>query len=525
MNETTKEQKKEPAEIPELNATIDLDALSLVVRGVANVMPTKTHAPVLTHILLTLSHHRGALFLSARATDLDRTAVARVRLPASNTAGSAIPGSHTATWSACVNGALLKSAVLAGKGRPKIGGSVQLTVRAGDPRIALKTSAGTNLIPLLPASEFPAVPKLDEIIGAFQLDDLKGIGAEVGAFASTEASRPILNGILFQPAATGLLNVVATNGHRLLRRVVQVMNQTVKLSEPVIITPSTLALVPPGIATIEVGDSKNSQPWVRITGRDEYLGREIETLVIARTLEGPYPKYEQLIPTRARAGESEMRFVAADAIQAIKSVMHAASRETKRLVVKVAGRTVTVNASRDDAAAETTFKLTMAPSRTIAFGVNAEMLLDTLKSLSSEAPNIAFFFATADNALDFAPADDAGNVGAIRRALIMPLRLIDMPKGMSSSTASKSAKPVEAEAPEAHEEGENGHAKPVVVTAEMPVAQLHRFKIPVELECEAMDQYTAAHVIDALLNGRIRGQFPQITDVKLDMSQLAVVAA
>ncbi len=103
---------------------------------------------------------------------------------------------------------------------------------------------------------------------------------------STEESRPILNGVMWE-LRPDHMRMVATNGHRLAK-----MDQPLAAGAAA----SSDLIVPPK-ALEQVRRLYPAEEDLEIARGDNHLGfRSPVTSVFTRLIEGPYPNYEQVIP-------------------------------------------------------------------------------------------------------------------------------------------------------------------------------------------------------------------------------------
>src|SRR5437660_936689 len=103
---------------------------------------------------------------------------------------------------------------------------------------------------------------------------------------TTEESRPILNGVLWE-LRPEMMRMVATNGHRLAKMEIPVKSA---------VGPSSDLIVPPK-ALEQVRRLFPEDEELEIARGENHLGfRSPFTSVFTRLIEGPYPPYDQVIP-------------------------------------------------------------------------------------------------------------------------------------------------------------------------------------------------------------------------------------
>ena len=177
-----------------MNFTITRQNLHQGLAAVSASIPSKTTLPVLSNILFEASE--DCVWMSG--TDLD--VAVRVKVPADVKES----GSLTAP------GKKLQEITRELADQP-----VDIVTR-GD-QIELTCGASRFKLNGLPADEFPTLAEVDFSDGITVTGkDLNGLIHHTSFAVSTEESRPILNGVLWE-LRDGEMKMVATNGHRLAR--------------------------------------------------------------------------------------------------------------------------------------------------------------------------------------------------------------------------------------------------------------------------------------------------------------------
>ena len=139
----------------------------------------------------------------------------------------------------------------------------------------------------MPRDEFPSVPdcRFNES-WRIRSGDLQKLISHTSFAVSTEESRPILNGVLWE-LKPDMMRMVATNGHRLAK-----MEMPIKSSG----APAADLIVPPK-ALEQIRRLFPADEELEIARGDNHLGfRSPFTAVFTRLIEGPYPNYDQVIP-------------------------------------------------------------------------------------------------------------------------------------------------------------------------------------------------------------------------------------
>ena len=225
---------------------------------------------------------------------------------------------------------------------------------------------------------------------------------------STEESRPILNGVLWEIRADGLL-MVATNGHRLAKmKISGVFNIAEVLS--LIIPPRALEQVRrlfPADEELEIGIAENHLSF-----------RSPLTTVITRVIEGPYPNYEQVIP---KDNDKTAVIDRVALISALRRMAIVASDQTHRIrlsfnsaLVKFSVQTPDVGEAQD----ELPVQFSGDP---LEIGFNGNYLLEILRYLPTD--DVRLTLKGSERAVTISP--EGWNNPAEYLCLLMPLRLVD----------------------------------------------------------------------------------------------------
>ncbi|HYH78690.1 MAG TPA: DNA polymerase III subunit beta [Longimicrobium sp.] len=365
--------------------TITRENLLQGLGAVAGSIPTRTTLPVLSNILVEAEE--GAVRMSG--TDLD-TAVS-VRVPAE----VAEPGAITAPAKKLQEIAR------------ELPGATELSTQ-GD---SILISSGRSRFKLngLPRDEFPAFPKVDfgeswRVTGA----ELQRLITHVSFAASTEETRPILNGVLWQ-LRDGEMRMVATNGHRLAKMTLPVEAAAQVPAVDLIVHPKALQQVQrlfAGDAAVEVSRSEN------------HIGFRSDTVqVYTRLIEGPYPNYEQVIPK-----DNDKNMVAdKGALQsAVRRMAIVASDQTHRIRMSLGGAMLRFSVESPDLGAANEELPVEYDGEPLEIGFNAQYLLELLRYMPTD--EVRMSFKAPERAATMQPLGNEDTPDYL--CLVMPLRLL-----------------------------------------------------------------------------------------------------
>jgi DNA polymerase-3 subunit beta len=356
--------------------------------AVAASVPAKTTLPILSNILLEAT--KDGIRLSG--TDLD------------------IAVSTTVAASVDQEGAItLPARKLVEIVRELPSAAIRLTA-SGEQRVTIECGRSKFRLLGLPREEFPAFPGV-KFEGGWRAPakDLQKLIAHVAFAASTEESRPILNGVLWE-LRPERMRMVATNGHRLARMDVPTPASGSGSQADLIVPPKALEQIRRLFAT---------EDDVEIARSENHLGfRSASTQVFTRLIEGPYPNYEQVIPRENDKAATADKAAFAAALRRMSIV---ASDQTHRIRMAFANGSCKLSVQTPDlgeAQEEITVSYEGDP---LEIGFNAAYLLEILKYIPTD--EVRMTFKAPERAATCEPVgwDDPASY----LALVMPLRLVD----------------------------------------------------------------------------------------------------
>ncbi|MGB9911486.1 MAG: DNA polymerase III subunit beta [Microgenomates group bacterium] len=264
----------------------------------------------------------------------------------------------------------------------------------------------------LSPSEFPLLPTVD-LKGIFSFDYQKMAEAINQLFfaASTDESRPVLTGILFQ-IKDGDLILVATDGYRLSFKKIEKLKGLEKLKEikeKIIIPAKSLVEV---IRVLEE-EKEGKINLDLISSSTQVVFSSAHAQVISRLIEGDFPDFERIIPS---SYNTKIILEKEDFLRAVRSaaIFARESANVVKLKIKKGELKISANAPQ---VGENLVNLEVSQEgedNNIAF--NVRYLLDFLNSTS--AKKIVFETSGALNPGVFKPEDDSSYLH-----LIMPVRV------------------------------------------------------------------------------------------------------
>jgi DNA polymerase-3 subunit beta len=371
-----------------MRLTISREKLQEGLNAVAASIPGKTTLPVLANILVETTD-RG---IKLSGTDLDIAVSTEVAADVETQGAVTVPARKLSEIARELPPAPVKLAAV---------GEQRVTLECGRSRFKLMG---------LPRDEFPTFPAVQ--FGSSWRIKSAEVQKLIGhtAFAvSTEESRPILNGVLWE-LRPERMSMVATNGHRLAKMTVPVESATAAPSNDLIVPPKALEQVRrlfPAEEELEIGRGEN------------HIGfRSPFTAVYTRLIEGPYPNYEQVIP------KDNDRIAVIDKsslISALKRMSVVASDQTHRIrlsfnsgMLKFSVQTPDLGEAQDELPVRYT-------GDQLDIGFNASYLLEILRYIPTDEVKITL--KAPERAATLEP--EGWTDPASYLCLVMPLRLVD----------------------------------------------------------------------------------------------------
>ena len=365
--------------------TITREKLQEGLAAVTPAVPSKTTLPVLANLLIQTTD-KG---IRISGTDLDIAVSTEVTADVEAVGAITIPARK-----------------LSEIARELPAAPVRLSA-TGDQRVTLECGRSKFKLLGLPKSEFPSFPAInfDKALKIPSGDLQKLIGHTAFA-ASTEESRPILNGVLWE-LRPDAMRMVATNGHRLA-----------KMEVPVSGAKKADLIIPPK-ALEQIRRLFAAEEELEVAQGENHLGfRSPFTSVYTRLIEGPYPSYDQVIP---KDNDKVATLDRAALVGALKRMSVVASDQTHRIRLSFNTGMLKFSVSTPDLGeAQDEMPIRYDGDR-MDIGFNAAYLLEILRYMPTD--EVRMTFRAPERASTLEP--DGWSDPAKYLCLLMPLRLVD----------------------------------------------------------------------------------------------------
>lgn len=367
--------------------SISKSKLNRCLQSVMQVVPSKSTLPILSNILFESLDDK----IKVSATDLEVSISITLECGVSKKGVAVLPGR------------ILFDIV---KELPE----AEISFEGTSNRVELKVPNGSYKIACAAVEDFPKLPTVN-VKKQIEIDgnDLVSMIRRTTFACSKDETRPALNGVLWSTKGD-LMTMVATDGHRLAKASVE--NKKLKgVSEDIIIPPKVLDIIPKFVTDTEVAVGI-------IFGDNNIIFNMGEVILTSRLIEGPYPNYEQVIPTE---NDKKMIIAKDDLAGAVRRVSILSNALTHQVKFGLKNNSLTISTTNADVGGEGRETLACDFSgEAVELGYNAAYVSDILGKMESD-----------EVVLELSNAVSAGVITtpAIPKdeylCLIMPLRLAE----------------------------------------------------------------------------------------------------
>ena len=365
--------------------------LEMAVKNICRVINKKNALPILDSILCMVDEPKKRLTLTG--SDCEVWLHCQVDLDECEGSGGF-----------CIDAKLMKKALAELKDQP-----LTIEIDKTIEKMELKHQTGTTQLPLHDHSEYPTPTWHDDTTTEWTLEAsmLNRVMKRSVMFVADDELRPIMCGVLFDQTKEAL-NIVASDGHMLVRNAEKVNNPTGSF-----IMPKKVARLLP--KTLTGSDDIKAEFGERLASFEQG-----PVSLVFRIIEGTYPKYMKVIP------ENPPHHMTADRLSMLAAIRNVANftTEKSRQVKMHIGNDNTMTLYGEDfdisAAANDRIDIDYPEAHPMSIGVKAD---NTIKILSLIAElRIHINFIDPSRALTFTP-DEPIYEGEELTMLIMPMLL------------------------------------------------------------------------------------------------------
>ena len=353
---------------------ISKTALEMAVKNICRVINPKNALPILADILCMVDEERKTITMTG--SDSEAWLTYQLQLQECEGGGPF-----------CIGADLLRDALAELTEQP-------LTILAtteSDNRFTLKHESGTTVLPLELSDEYPTPRHIDSTVNEWTLESgmLKRVLKRSMFATANDDLRPVMNGVYFDQC-DGVLNVVASNGHVLIRNAEEVDN----LPDSFIMTKKAANLLPTFLDGSDVTVSFDERAV------------EFKQAIMSFTflmVEGKYPNYMSVIPQDAPYSLTADRPAL---LKALRNVAHF-TNDSSRLVklTMLSNQTMELRGEDFDYSTEATDRIGIdyPAGRDMTLGVKADSIIDELSRIIE--PKVTMHFTDPSRAVTIAPID------------------------------------------------------------------------------------------------------------------------
>ena len=296
-------------------------------------------------------------------------------------------------------------------------GDVHLAIRDGKLELRYGGGIGVSEFPTQDPADFPRVPELKaEAAISVEGDSLARLITRTAYAASTEETRPQLNGVLLQ-SHDGALTLVATDGHRLARA--SLRGSFGALRGDGVILPSRALQ-----AISRAAEDATSPVQIEVAGGRNQAGFTAQVgshlvQVLTRLLEGPYPSYEQVIP---KSNPRELKCARAELMEAVDIVASHADNITRQVRFTLRKNRLEISSATELGSGKHSITAEYQGDD-MDIGYNAGYLLDILRTVPTDGVVLRLNSPLSAGVIE--PVGPLPQAEEETLCLIMPLRLPD----------------------------------------------------------------------------------------------------
>jgi DNA polymerase-3 subunit beta len=354
---------------------ISKTALEMAVKNICRVINPKNALPILADILCMVDEERKTITMTG--SDSEAWLTYQLQLQECEGGGPF-----------CIGADLLRDALSELSEQPV----TILATTESDNRFTLKHESGTTVLPLELSDEYPTPRRIDSSVNEWTLESgmLKRVLKRSMFATANDDLRPVMNGVYFDQC-DGVLNIVASDGHVLIRNAEEVDN----LPDSFIMTKKAANLLP----TLMDGDDE-----VVMTFDDRAV--RVEQGLMSFTflmVEGKYPNYMSVIPQDAPYSLTADRPAL---LKALRNVAHF-TNDSSRLVklTMLSNQTMELRGEDIDYSTEATDSIGIdyPAGRDMTLGVKADSIIDELSRIIE--PQVTMHFTDPSRAVTINPID------------------------------------------------------------------------------------------------------------------------
>lgn len=365
----------------------------MAVKNICRVINTKNALPILGDVLCMVDEQRQTITMTG--SDTEAWLTYQLGLQGCEGGGRF-----------CIGADLLRDALSELPEQPV----TILATTESDMKFRLQHESGETILPLEDADMYPTPRHIDSHVNQWSLESgmLKRVIKRSMFACSNDDLRPVLNGMYFDMCEDGVLNIVASNGHVLIRNAED--TDTDNLPDSFIMTKKAATLLP----TLLDGDDEVT---VSFDERAVEFAQGVMSFVFLM-VKGKYPNYMSVIPQDAPYSLVADRQAL---LKAVRNVAHFTPNSSRLVKLEISSdQRMTLYGEDFDFSTEANDRIDIDYScgKDMTLGVKADSIIDELSRIIE--PTVTIHFTDPSRAVTIQPNDPLYQ-GETVTMLLMPM--------------------------------------------------------------------------------------------------------
>ena len=343
-----------------MKVTCQPSTLSQALQIVSRAISTRTTLPILNNVLLETTGEGLALTATNLEIGIRKLVPAEITDEGSTTAPARLLTDFVSTLP---------------------DQNLEMTLDEATQTLALRCARFDTHIKCIEAEEFPPGPRPDEGDRlTIPLDELLSAIEQTQMAASTDEARPVLTGVLLQVDAKSQ-TLAATDGHRLAVRQLGAQANG-ELDARLIVPARALAELPRAFR----GESGDVEVIVS-KARNQIFFRAGTSEVTSRLIDGTYPNYAQVIPSKS---STKIRVPTAELAQTVRAVSLFARDSANVIRLRSESGGLVLSATTNEVGDSKAEMTASVDGSDIQIAFNARYILDALQVVGVEDVELLF---------------------------------------------------------------------------------------------------------------------------------------
>lgn len=329
--------------------------LSRALNNVARVASSRNALPILSNVLIKTVDNRVCI----AATNLNIAITHYVGSKISNKGSITVPARLMQDFVSSLPG-----------------GVIDLNLE--DTKLHISAEKYKSTINGVVADDYPVMPHIQNgTKWKIPSTTLKKALSQVVLAASNDDARPVLTGVYFH-TEDGRLYVAATDSYRLAEKEATPLKEEISTLVPASSVQDLLRII---------GDSENE---VRVISNEQQIQFKVgDTELVTRLIDGKYPDYKKLIPSKFKTSATADRSELLNAAK-VSSLFARESAGSVKVEVDVEEKQIRIQSIASQLGENTSAASAETSGETSQITLNSRYLIDALSAMDGDKVNIGF---------------------------------------------------------------------------------------------------------------------------------------